>query len=938
MLGMSLAFTAPLALAGLAILPVLYYLLRVTPPRPREVPFPPLKLILDLQSKQETPAQTPWWLLLLRLTVAALVIAAVAGPVWNPLQAGDAGKGPLVVVLDDSWAAAPAWDRRIAAAREHIAAAGREGRPSIVATASEGRAPLLLGDAAKTLERLNALKPVAYLPDRQPLLDNLRAFLDSHKDASVVWIADGLAAGAADAFAAGLMSRLPAGALTLIRDAAPPRALAGPDNSPAALTVRVLRSQAAGETKGMVRAVDLKGLEIGEAPFDFKDATETTARFELPIELRNEIARIEIVGEHSAGAVALLDDRWKRRRVGIVSGATADVSQPLLSPSYYLTKALAPFAEVREPAAGVTDPITTLLDEKVAIIILADVGLVTGPAHQKLQHFLDEGGIVLRFAGTHLAGAFDTDLVPVRLRRGGRTLGGALSWETPRRLAPFEATSPFYGLDVPSEVTVSRQVLAEPEPGLSGKTWAALADGTPLVTAQQRGKGYIVLFHVTADTTWSNLPLSGLFVEMLHHVVDLAGEPTVGGNDTGDTASIATAGSASLSPVHTLDAFGIFGSPPVSAKPIPAAFKGAADADHPPGYYGSNDAFVAVNSLAAKDNLTEASYAGLAARTDLLTESGPVDLRPWLLVAAVLGMLADGIAWLWLSGGLLPPRRRAAATLAILFVAAAAGLATPRPAAAVPDDALSQRDMESVLTTRLAYVITGDTQTDDTSRAGLVAVSRALGERTSLTPGDPVGVDPARDELAFYPLLYWPIVASRPQPSQDAILKIAAFMKQGGTIIFDTRDALTTRPGGPPSPEAIWLRQLLAGVDVPELEPVPRDHVVTKTFYLLDGFVGRTTIGQTWIEALPPDEVSDPATRPARAGDGVSPIIITSNDLAGAWATDGRGEPLYPLIPGGNRQRELALRGGINLVMYALTGNYKADQVHVKDLLERLGH
>ena len=163
-------------------------------------------------------------------------------------------------------------------------------------------------------------------------------------------------------------------------------------------------------------------------------------------------------------------------------------------------------------------------------------------------------------------------------------------------------------------------------------------------------------------------------------------------------------------------------------------------------------------------------------------------------------------------------------------------------------------------------------------------------------------------------------------------------MKDGGTIVFDTRDALTSRPNGPPTPEAAWLRQLLAGVDVPELEPVPRDHVITKTFYLIDGFVGRTTIGQTWIEALPPDEVSDPATRPARAGDGVSPIIITSNDLAGAWAVDRTGEPLYPLVPGGNRQRELALRGGINLVMYALTGNYKADQVHVKDLLERLGH
>ncbi len=68
----------------------------------------------------------------------------------------------------------------------------------------------------------------------------------------------------------------------------------------------------------------------------------------------------------------------------------------------------------------------------------------------------------------------------------------------------------------------------------------------------------------------------------------------------------------------------------------------------------------------------------------------------------------------------------------------------------------------------------------------------------------------------------------------------------------------------------------------------------------------------------------------------MSPIIIVSDDLAGGWATDADGRPLYPLVPGGARQRELALRSGVNIVMYTLTGNYKADQVHAKDIIERL--
>ncbi|PPD03051.1 MAG: LytTR family transcriptional regulator, partial [Methylocystis sp.] len=222
------------------------------------------------------------------------------------------------------------------------------------------------------------------------------------------------------------------------------------------------------------------------------------------------------------------------------------------------------------------------------------------------------------------------------------------------------------------------------------------------------------------------------------------------------------------------------------------------------------------------------------------------------------------------------------------------------------------------------------------SRLGLEALTQALNARTSFAPGDPVGVDPAKDELAFYPLLYWPIVASAPQPPAKTVAKVTAYMKQGGTIIFDTRDALSQRVGGAPSPEAQWLRDLTKGLDIPPLEVTPRDHVITKTFYLLDGFVGRYANGETWVEALPP-EPKDQAARPVRATDSVSAIVITSNDLASAWAHDKRGQPLFPLTPGGARQREFALRGGINLVMYTLTGNYKSDQVHVRDLLERLG-
>jgi len=964
MLGLPLIFTVPLALAALAALPAIYFLLRITPPRPRRIPFPPLRLILDLVPKEETPVRTPWWILLLRLAIAACVILGMAGPILNPTAAGEGGSGPLLIVIDNGWPSAPSFDARIKAAAQRIEAAGRDGRAiAIMATSDAGR-EILSGDSTQALDRLRAIKPVAYIPDRMKSLGAITQFAQAKQDAakqsaSVVWIADGIERGDAKSFGEAL-AKLDLSSLAVISDRKPVRYLTDPRNEGNALEVTISRSAALGEELGQINAFDLKGARMAELPFDFKHGLETKVQFNLPIELRNDIARLEIAGEHSTGAVSLLDERWKRRRIDIISGETADLSLPLLAPNYYIFRALGPYADVHEINPNTDNPVNAALDDHPAVIVLADVGVVSGAAYEKLAQFVKDGGLLLRFAGTHLASASD-DLVPVKLRRGGRVLGGSLSWETPKALAPFDRQSPFAGLPVPAEVKISRQVLAEPEAGLPAKTWAQLSDGTPLVTAEQRGKGMIVLFHVTADTTWSNLPLSGLFVDMLRKVITFAAETGNPGDQAAGTDKEAARDNAgkdnstkiSLAvPRRALDGFGALGSPPASAKPIPVNYRGIGDSEHPPGLYGPPDAMIAVNALNPGDKVPAADYAGLNVKLSPLVAAEPIDLRPWLVALALALFIIDSLASLWLAGVFNKGARRpAAAALLVLGLLSAYGFSlamTPTQAIAASSAApaseptkpvtenLTQDQLQSVLFTRLAYVKTGDSQVDQTSQEGLLSLSRTLASRTSLTPGYPIGVDPAHDELAFYPLLYWPIVASAGKPSPAALAKISAFMKQGGTIIFDTRDALTARPDGPSSPENQTLKQMLQGLDIPELEPIPADHVVTKTFYLLNNFVGRYTNGQTWIEALPPAPQGE--TRPARSGDGVSPIIITSNDLAAGWASDQTGEALYSLMPGGRRQHEIALRGGVNLVMYTLTGNYKADQVHVRDLLERLAH
>ncbi|PPD42360.1 MAG: LytTR family transcriptional regulator [Methylocystis sp.] len=924
-----LSFAAPLALFGLASLPLIYWLLRVTPPRPREIVFPPTKILRELRPDEETPAKTPFWLLALRLALAAALILAMSGPVWAPNGAVVASSAPTLVMLDDGWAAAPSWERRIAAGASIIESVGRGGSTVAFATVSETAAPTL-GDSGRALEKLRSARPKPFIPDRGAAADALAAFARNNPKSRIVWISDGLAQGEADVFAKALKAAADAGArIEVLTDEHVPLALEAPVNDSASLSVGVLRA-GAGASDTTIAAYDSKGQIIAHASVDFGSALRTRATLDLPVELRNDVSQIRIEGENSAGAVALLDARSRVKRVALIGGAALDEAQPLLSPVYYLQKAMAPFAQVREARPGAVDPVASLLAEKPNVVALADIGLAPGETLDALTHYVEEGGTLIRFAGPRLTNAAD-ELLPVRLRHNGRVLGGAMSWETPKELAEFDAASPFFGLPVTKDVSIQRQVLAEPDPGLVQKTWARLSDGTPLVTAERRGKGLIVLFHVNADTSWSNLPISGLFVDMLKRLSAMAGESApLAGEDEASAAD----GPRVMAPLKALDGFGVLGAPGPNAQAIPAHFEGPASAEHPPGLYGAGDAFVALQTLRPGDEIARFDFAAGGLSPSALQSGAPVDFRGPLLALALAAFIADALFVMWLAGKLrLKPLATAAGALAIFSVAMHTGDVRAENAA---KPAISQRDKEAALTARLAYVASGDPKVDDVSRQGLEALSKALSLRTSFAPADPAGVDPAKDELAFYPMLYWPIVASAPQPSAKTVARVAAYMKQGGTIVFDTRDALSQRPGDAPTPETQWLRELSKGLDIPELEVVPRDHVITKTFYLLDNFVGRYANGETWVEALPP-EPKEQSARPVRATDSVSAVIITSNDLASAWAQDKRGQPLFPLTPGGARQRELALRGGVNLVMYTLTGNYKSDQVHVRDLLERLG-
>src|ERR1700710_791245 len=685
--GLPLSFAEPALLLGLLSLPVLWWLLRVMPPRPRRIEFPPTRLLLDIAPKEETPSHTPWWLTALRLAAATLVILAAAGPIWNP-QTGVAGSSaPLAILLDDGWSAAASWDIRIKAADELIANADSDRRGVAVVPLSEPARDITIMTGGTARVALRQLVPKPYSIERVEPPPAVERFLKATGDCEIAWLTDGVDTGRGPEFLEALGKTIGDRALTIFEGGTPPAlALAAAENAAAKMTVKVLRSDG-GVAAGTVRAIDQKGSPIRQTRYTFApQERETEAAFDLPVELRNDIARLEISGERSAGAVQLLDKRWRRRAIGVVSGSTNDTAQPLLASTFYLTRALAPFADVRLGDRGSPQQaITQFLDQKLPMMVLADVGTLSPEIRERISAWIEQGGVLVRFAGPRLAQA-DDDLVPVKLRRGGRSLGGSLTWEKPQHMASFAADGPFAGLSVPKDITVSRQVLAEPDAVLATRSWASLEDGTPLVTGEHRGKGMVSLFHVSADMRWSDLPMSGSFVEMLRRIVDMSGYTA---NPGAGVASEAT--TETVAPLRPLDGFGAFGPPPSTAKPLPADFRDRASIDHPPGFYGPPDGPLAVNTLAAADRIAPLDTSALKARRATYSNAEPRDLRGILLSSSLLLFLIDAIIVALLGGGIaaLLRRRAVAATLGIaLALSALTFLPSPLRAEANDDFAI----------------------------------------------------------------------------------------------------------------------------------------------------------------------------------------------------------------------------------------------------------
>ncbi|GAB3118086.1 DUF4159 domain-containing protein [Novispirillum itersonii] len=904
----SLALLAPEALFGLLALPLLWVLLRLMPPPPKTVTFPPLRLLAGLTAPRPVAERTPLWILLLRTLIVVCGLLGLSHPVLTDRSPGQGTDSPLLLIVDSGWSAAPGWEDQRQAAGRALEQAARLNRTVLVAATAAGSpvpvpAPVP-ESAAQALSRVQGLSPRPWPADLRPLLAAVTSGTAPLPERlETLWISDGLRHPDQQALLEALQRKGPVRLLL-------------PDTGPQTLLLTDLTRTADGLTaivhrpRGTIppaartvilRAEDARGQTLAALPVSLEATPEQTVTLPVPPDAVSSLRSLRLTGAGGeplgAGALLLTDDRWQRRPVGIIETTGTASDLPLLAAPYYLLRALGDGADVR------TGPVQTLLDQRRSVLILPG-GLPPAGQAAALTRWVEDGGVLIRFADADLAEKTgvrsDDPLLPVPLRSGGRSMGGQLSWEAPLTLAPFPATGPFAGL-IPAEVTITTQVLAEPLADLASRTWARLSDGTPLVTGLRRGQGWVVLFHTTANTDWGTLPLSGTFPQMLSRLLALSS-----GQFLPERTS--ATGPVLLPPQQVVDGTGHWQAPGPDLRSIPAADDPtqpplALKADTPPGLYG-RDGLLRALSVGGQvspvlDRLEDVP-AGVAL-TPAAALSADRDLRGLLYTAALLLLLADGLCTLLLRGG----RVRVAAA-AILLLAVSTAL-PPLAQAADPD-------LEAALETRLGWISSGNGETDAVVRSGLSALTKVLSQRTAAELGEPAQVQPDSASLSLYPMLYWAVTDATPTPDTAIRQAISRYLDHGGLIVFDARDTA----------QVPALHRVVQALDLPPVARLPADHVLTRSFYLLHGLPGRVEDSAPWIGQA------------AARGQGISPVVIGAADWAGAWARDGRGRPLLPAIPGGERQRELAFRAGVNLVMYALTGDYKADQVHLPAIMERL--
>lgn len=626
---------SPWMLLAIPATAALWWLMKSVPRKPVQHIVPHIRLLYKLASQEQTPKRVPWWQYAAVATAVAGTTAALTNPTYNP-EAPLTGTGPVMLVVDNDWAGARDWKARQEQMQHLIDRADKANRPVIIlptAAPQDGTDTRIQGPMPASEARAIArdMSPHSWPVNYQAALQALQQ-APKGVPGSVVWLSNGLDDSHVPALTQSLQQF---GTLVVYEDdqGDTPYLLGAPDSLQADLSIPVRRAHTGKAETLTLIAQDDKGLAQGHAEAAFKAGEDKAiATFKIPKEARNAVTRVTIAQNDTAGGQLLVDERFRRRAVGIIENSHASAADPLTDENHYLSQAMAPFADLK------TGPVDKLLQNKLSVLVMADSATVTQAQRAQIDQWVrEEGGTLIRFAGPRLAQALSEgvsdDLLPQALSQtrqlGNQTTGAAIG-----KIKPFAAQTPFKDIAHADEVEVTRQILPRAGHNPDIQVWAQLQDNTPLVSARPSGKGQIIFVHTTADPRWSNLAHSGLYVDMLQAAVrsSQAVGLTAGNNDM------------ALPPVRMLDAAGHMTTPAPAVRPLSgeAIEKGQIGPRHPPGIYGENKAYYAHNLYVAVAEMKPlGDLPGEISRRPYAAGKKDSDLTGWAWMIALAALLAE---------------------------------------------------------------------------------------------------------------------------------------------------------------------------------------------------------------------------------------------------------------------------------------------------------
>lgn len=888
-----LSFLSPFVLSGLFTLPVIWWLLRVTPPPHRTQHLPTMAFLHNLPRTVTTAIQTPWWILLIRLLALGFLMIGIAGPVVKHNAVPSNTPKNYIFVFENGWSAAHTWFNQKADAEKLLRSMANDNTQiHILTTAPEPGQDVPLSQGPYTPVQAIGLLPTINLHPWEETLPRIKL---PEGPAQTFWFGDGF-----DHDGQNKMMResLKKGHVTYF---APDR-LTGPlrlqretETAPEKMVVQLdVPEPFEHDRSFQLETRNQKGAILSAEALTLPAGTKTL-RHHLNRDLwgPNEPASFSIVGANSASAVVFLDGLIQIHTAAIIGTLLTDESPPLLRPEYYLTRAIEPYARFN------ITPFDRALKDRPDIIFAPDFSDPDPSVRDALVTYIQQGGILVRFAGPKTADRAHPALLPVPIYQGSHATAGLSSWTKPPQIKAFSATSPLAGLSPPDQINLRQQLLAEPLPGNDPAIWASVTDGTPLITGRKMGRGLIVLVHTSADPSWSDLPLTGFFAAFLKRLLQFADDRFENGPMTL---------TAQAEPIVLLDGFGQTQPPPATAQPIDLTIQAGSlpDSRHPPGLYQSGTQGQAIN-LSEHTSLPRPGASipdSVERRIYSTTPRSFYDLRPYVLGAALFLILIDGMILLALQGLRFTP------VISVLVLICA--LAGNTAQAADLSDLTTQ--------THLAYIVTPDAAQNRISMKGLSTLTETLRARTAIRMGDPKGLDLPRDDISLYPWIYWPVFQDTAMPDTKTLEKINDYLQRGGLIVFDTQDGSATIQ---PVLSQSWLRLqvILRALGTDDIRPVDERAVLLRSFYLLDRYIPGPDFGTLWIQSNTENN-----------NDSVSSIIVSSGDWARNWS-QGTG---FGWENGRPDRSEIATRIGINITLYALTGNYKADQVHIQYIIDRM--